>query len=243
MQKSRPPLSIDARQLGRHGVHSLANANIARDSPMSPESEDSFSVASPDSPYSQRSFGINSEPLPAHFTSDVLRSPDDQEDSQMDDAERSEGESMSPQSQASFGITSMPLPGYPDHHTLPEVRIMEAQNEETGLPPVLVEASGAGERDVSTSPAQIEDLIVDSTQPTEHVGCFINPSASPGTLGIGPALFPAQPTGAEVITENLPAASGKFVIADYKMLLILLIQTGNGESPHHRRTRRWRRGK
>jgi hypothetical protein len=242
MQKSRPPLSIDARQLGRHGVHSIANANIVRDSPMSPESEDSFSMASPDSPYSQRSFGINSEPLPASFTVDAPRSPDRQEDSPMDDAGRSESGSISPQSQQSFGITSMPLPGYPDHHAMPEVRIMEAPNEGTGLPPVLVKASAAGERNVSTPPAQIEDLTIDSTQPTEHGARFINPSASPSTLGIGSALFP-QLTEAEAVTDNLPAASSKFIIADYKMPLILLMQTGNGESPHHQRTRRWRRGR
>jgi hypothetical protein len=141
MPKSRPSRlaspSADARQLGRYGVLSVAIADIARDSPMSPESEDSFSLAGEDSPGSQHSFGIDTEILPedqADSVIDVPASPDDQDDFGIEADMSSEDGSTSAQSQYSFGISSMPLLEPQADQALPVARIPTVQYEETELP-------------------------------------------------------------------------------------------------------------
>ena len=167
MPKSRPSLlPANARQLGRYGVLSVANADVARDSSMSPESEDSFSLAGEDSPGSQHSFGIDEEILPedqadqeADSIMDVPASPDDQDDFGIEADLSSEDGSTSAQSQYSFGISSMPLSEPQDDQELPAARILTVQDEETELPlPQLAATLGVGapspvaqECDVSTS--------------------------------------------------------------------------------------------
>jgi hypothetical protein len=217
MPKSRPSLSVNVRQLERHGVHSVANADVARDSPMSPESEDSFSVAAADSPRSQDSFGINAEPLPedqGDVVMDVPPSPEDQDDFGVDADMSSEGGSPSPQSQCSFGINSMPLPEPNDTHFLPAVRIPGVQDEGTEHPPSQPGVTlGVGaaplpvahESNLSAPPVHTEDLMNDFTQPTEHGRHFGNASAAPGDLRVDLAL----PTGADGVNDNRPAAHSK----------------------------------
>lgn len=82
MPKSCPPVSVNAQQHGRHRARRrVCSVAIARDSPMSAESEeDGFSQTAEDSPGSQYSFGINAEPLPEDqdgYSMDVPPSPDD----------------------------------------------------------------------------------------------------------------------------------------------------------------------
>jgi hypothetical protein len=80
-------------------VHSVASTDVARDAPMSPESEDSFTLAAGDLPGSQYSFGINTGPLPEYqddSVMDVLPLLEDQ-DIEME-ADVSENGSSSPRS-------------------------------------------------------------------------------------------------------------------------------------------------
>ncbi|KAN0128689.1 hypothetical protein V8E53_013508 [Lactarius tabidus] len=184
MHKSHPLLSVNAWQGGRHGVHSVADVDIARDSPMSPESEDSFSIAAGDSPGSHHSFSINMMPLaegPDDLVMDVPPLPEDQ-DINMEADISSENKSSSPQSQYSFGINSMPLPELEDDNVLLAVHTSGAQHEGLELP--------------------LSQITVTLGAPlllrTKHGRNFDNLLAIAGHLGADLTL----PTKAEGVTDN-----------------------------------------
>ena len=215
MPKSCPPVSVNAQQHGRHRARRrVCSVAIARDSPMSAESEeDGFSQTAEDSPGSQYSFGINAEPLPEDqdgYSMDVPPSPDDL---QTDEDMLSADGSTSPQSQYSFSINSMCLPEPQDDRVLPAACIPGVQDEETELLPAayipgvqdeeteLPPAQVAEECDVSALPVQMEDLMVDFAQP-EHGRYFGKVSA---ILRMDVAL----PTEAEGVVDNLSAERGK----------------------------------
>jgi hypothetical protein len=206
MNKSRSAQSLHARKLGRHIVHLVASADVTRDAPMSPESEDSFTLAAGDSLGSQYSFGINMGPLQEYQDNsvmDVLPLLEDQ-DIEME-ADVLENGSSSPQSQYSFGINSMPLPELEDDHVLPAAHIPGVQDEVLEYPPLQPAATlGAQECEVSV-PACIEDLMGDLIQPTVHDKNFSKPSATPGNLRVDPA----PPAKAEGVTGDCRTACSK----------------------------------
>ncbi|KAN0136926.1 hypothetical protein V8E53_005367 [Lactarius tabidus] len=154
---------------------------------MSPESEDSFTLAAGDLPGSQYSFGINTGLLPEYQDDsviDVLPLLEDQ-DIEMD-ADVSENGSSSPQSQYSFSINSMPLPELEDNHVLPAAHILGVQDEVLEYPPLQPAATPGAQE----------------CEPTMHDKNFSKPSATPGNLRVDPA----PPAEAEGVTGNCVTA-------------------------------------
>lgn len=191
----------------------VENRDLWRDTPLSPESEDSFSMAGEPSP---QSYGMDAEPSPEGQDDPamaILLASADQDDFGMDADLSSEGQhcmddSPSPQSQYSYGMDSVPLPECLDDFGMAPLPIPGVQDRATeptllqvDLDPgmeVLVPLPGAAKFGVPDIPQptvpedHVGDLLVtkdnlgmDFSQATEVEEHHGDSSAAPGESHIG----------------------------------------------------------
>jgi hypothetical protein len=141
MSQIHPSLSVNSWQVG---IPPVENRDLWRDTPHSPGSEDSFSLAGEPSP---KSYGMDAEPSPEGQDQSAMAIPfvsADQDDVGMDADLSSEGqqgmdESPSPQSQYSYGMDSAPLPECLDDFGIVPLPIPGVQDQPTEPAPQQVD--------------------------------------------------------------------------------------------------------